>query len=387
MRALETLEERHVVAPFKAPDQLPEKVLRRDPRKTALLSLIPGLGQLYNGETGKGLLFLSVTISNMVVFTCMVFSEEIIRALAQQAASMQMSIDWDLVKTLRVFHAGSPAFLIYVGLLLSFITYAMRDAYDQARRAQQGAVYAKYFLGLPEAASGSYLVHYAVTASATIFVLFMVAPAKPTEQAIDIELVEPEKPAPPPPAPKQPDIPKTQEKIILPKRVELPKPVDQPKPVEKPLPNQVAVAIPTDAPSALSLAPQGATSDPTPAADAGATGSGDPASAGSGDSGEVDFGPYLQEMQRRIKKAWFPPKGNESKRITVKFKIKRSGDVRSIRLVESSGLSIADNAAIAAVEQAAPFPPLPAGADDEIVIKFTFDYNVFNGTGSGLKSF
>ena len=112
-----------------------------------------------------------------------------------------------------------------------------------------------------------------------------------------------------------------------------------------------------------------------------------PPSTGTGDSAEIDFGPYVQEMTRRIKKAWFPPKGNESKRITVKFKIKRSGDVRSIRLIESSGLSIADNAAIAAVEQAAPFPPLPAGADDEISIKFTFDYNVFNGTSSGVRSF
>jgi len=386
MRALETLEERHVVAPGKEEHELPVKVLRRDPRRAAMLSLIPGLGQLYNGETGKGMLFLAVSLANVIVFASMIFSDELVRVLARQAASMQLTLDWDLVKTLQVFHTGSAAFLIYVGLLLSFITYAMRDAYDQARRARQGAVYAKFFLGLPEAASGSYLVHYAFIAAATTFVLFMVAPSKPAEQAIDIELIEPEKPSPPPPAPKREE-PQKPEKIILPKKVELPKPVDQPKPVEKPLPNQVAVAVPTDQPAPLSLAPQGAVSDPAPAADSGASGSGDPGSTGTGDSAEIDFGPYVQEMTRRIKKAWFPPKGNESKRITVKFKIKRSGDVRSIRLIESSGLSIADNAAIAAVEQAAPFPPLPTGADDEISIKFTFDYNVFNGTSSGVRSF
>jgi TonB family protein len=91
-------------------------------------------------------------------------------------------------------------------------------------------------------------------------------------------------------------------------------------------------------------------------------------------------------MQRRIKKAWFPPKGNESKRISLKFKVAKSGQVTRIRLVESSGLQIADAAAITAIETASPFAPLPAGAPDQVEIKFTFDYNVFNGGQAALRN-
>ena len=98
-----------------------------------------------------------------------------------------------------------------------------------------------------------------------------------------------------------------------------------------------------------------------------------------GQSTEVDFGSYLAEMQRRIKKAWYPPRGNESKRITVKFKLSRTGNVSAIRLEKSSGISIADDAAIAAVEQASPFPSLPPGSPEKVDIRFTFDYNIFGG--------
>ena len=95
---------------------------------------------------------------------------------------------------------------------------------------------------------------------------------------------------------------------------------------------------------------------------------------------EVDFSSYLAEMQRRIKRAWHPPKGNESKTVTFKFKVSSDGSVARIRLVKSSGVTITDNAAKVAIEQAAPFPPLPQGAPEEVDIRFTFDYNIFNGT-------
>jgi len=98
---------------------------------------------------------------------------------------------------------------------------------------------------------------------------------------------------------------------------------------------------------------------------------------------DVDFGPYMADLQRRIKRAWFPPKGNESKRVKVVFKVHRDGQMTNLRMVTSSGLTIADQAALKAVENAAPFRPLPAGAPDDVDIEFTFDYNVFNGGGVG----
>jgi TonB family protein len=98
---------------------------------------------------------------------------------------------------------------------------------------------------------------------------------------------------------------------------------------------------------------------------------------------DVDFGPYMADLQRRIKKHWFPPKGNESKKVVVVFKVHSGGELSALRLDRSSGVAIADNAALKAVEDAAPFRPLPAGAPDSVDIQFTFDYNVFTGRGTG----
>ena len=98
---------------------------------------------------------------------------------------------------------------------------------------------------------------------------------------------------------------------------------------------------------------------------------------------DVDFGPYMADLQRRIKRAWFPPKGQESKRVVVVFKIHRNGELSHLRLDHTSGMAIADQAALNAVQNAAPFRPLPPGAPEDVDIQFTFDYNVFGGGGHG----
>ena len=97
---------------------------------------------------------------------------------------------------------------------------------------------------------------------------------------------------------------------------------------------------------------------------------------------EPDFGPYMRDLQRRIKMNWDPPKGNESKRVVLLFKIAKDGRLLSCSVFKSSGLPSADKAAINAVQLTAPFRPLPVeykGAS--IDIQFTFDYNVFGASG------
>lgn len=96
---------------------------------------------------------------------------------------------------------------------------------------------------------------------------------------------------------------------------------------------------------------------------------------------EPDFGPYMRELQRRIKMNWEPPKGNESKRVVLLFRIGRDGRLLSNKIYKSSGVPVADNAAKAAVELTAPFKPLPPEyKGDSVDIQFTFDYNVFGAT-------
>ena len=93
---------------------------------------------------------------------------------------------------------------------------------------------------------------------------------------------------------------------------------------------------------------------------------------------EPNWGPYMRDLERRIKRNWSPPKGNESKRVVVYFKVGRDGRLLSLKTQKSSGLPDADNAATSAVELSAPFRPLPPEyKDNDIDIQFTFDYNVY----------
>ena len=97
---------------------------------------------------------------------------------------------------------------------------------------------------------------------------------------------------------------------------------------------------------------------------------------------EPDFGPYMRELQRRIKMNWNPPKGNESKRVVLLFKIAKDGRLLSCSVFKSSGLPSADSAAVNAVKLTAPFKPLPAEFKGQSIdIQFTFDYNVFGASG------
>lgn len=95
---------------------------------------------------------------------------------------------------------------------------------------------------------------------------------------------------------------------------------------------------------------------------------------------EPDFGPWMRELQSKIKRNWDPPKSDQSKRVVLVFTVAKDGRLIRVRVARSSGIPSADQAAKAAVEYSAPFKPLPRefrGSD--IDINFTFDYNVFGG--------
>lgn len=348
-----------------------------DPKRAALLSLLPGLGQLYIGEKFRGSLFLAVSLVNLTLFVAMAFPLLLAGALGQIGGVFHLELNPDLMRPLLRGHGAGFVIFVWFMLYASYVLFSVRSAYDHAVRIHKGRKYAPMALGLPEAVSGSYLFHYAFMACCLLVLLFVVAPKPPVEQATDIELVEP---PPPEPAAKPKAAPP---KVEPPKTIEPPKP-EPPKPVPPPKVTPVAVAVPTDAPSpdAVALAPSAPSTPPTTT-----SGSGDPgASSGSGDSSDIDYGAYLANMQRKIKKAWFPPRGNESKTVTLKFKIHKNGEVTDIRLAKGSGISQVDDAATQAVQSAAPFGPLPAGSPDVIDIKFTFDYNVFNAGGGGFGS-
>ena len=532
-----------------------------------MLSLfLPGLGQIYNGQTRKGLLFIGVSIINFFILLQLIFTRTLVDSLVNFGLAFHMKPNPELLIALRHFHFGSPPSIILFGFFISFIAYAIRDAYDHASLAQRRQIYPEYVLEMPEATSGSYLAHFALLLTCFILAFFFLIPSRPLPQITDIEFIQNQPPVqkkiiaprraqhasenagkhekrevtPPSPAPKAPSQP-VQKAAPKPAPQPVPQPQPRPtphvtptpKPTPAPRPTPTPVARPVPVPSphpspaptphpsphpspsptpsfkptpsaaphanpmptpffhpgasfspnpspAPSLSPGrsgspiptpspsvgagaghgGSAPAPTPIAMAGpgssgggapspipttgggarnvgggtgpapapsrassrnssgggpgggpaiavapsiprAASGGGPGSAGEGIRGnpdansnsgkapsvaaqaDVDFGPYMADLQRRIKRAWFPPKGNESKRVVVVFKIHKGGELSNLRLERGSGVAIADQAALKAVENAAPFRPLPAGASDDVDIQFTFDYNVFQG-GSGV---
>ena len=209
---------------------------------------------------------------------------------------------------------------------------------------------------------------------------------------------------------KKPDLtpPKTPPKIVT-----APKPVAQPKlappnPFSIPVPKveEPKAVAPTGGPvtsgpivsgspsgSPSPVMTQGGSSSAGSRGSAYSLGGGSPGNPGPGNPNgapgvdalkEPDFGPYMLELQRRIKRNWHPPRGNESKRVVLLFKVSRDGRLLSLRTVDSSGNSESDSAALDAVKVSAPFRPLPPEyRGQDIDIQFTFDYNVFS-IGGGL---
>ncbi len=95
----------------------------------------------------------------------------------------------------------------------------------------------------------------------------------------------------------------------------------------------------------------------------------------------VDFGPYMADMQRRIKRYWSPPEGEEKKRIEVGFKVNKDGQVSDYHIINSMGSAAAEAAAMKALIDASPLSPLPPGSATSVNIQFTFDFALANPRG------
>jgi TonB family protein len=94
--------------------------------------------------------------------------------------------------------------------------------------------------------------------------------------------------------------------------------------------------------------------------------------AGSGVSGggnalkldvvDFPFPHYITRIQYRIENNWEPPFSGQGQLLaTVYFKIIRSGEITEVKLEQSSGDIVFDQAAQRAVYNANPLPPLPEG--------------------------
>ncbi len=89
---------------------------------------------------------------------------------------------------------------------------------------------------------------------------------------------------------------------------------------------------------------------------------------------DIDYGPFMQDLQRRIQQSWKPASIDKADQVTLMFSLHKDGSliVSSLSTVKSSSPE-AEAAARQAVIAASPgFRPLPEGSPDPVRIEFTF---------------
>lgn len=89
---------------------------------------------------------------------------------------------------------------------------------------------------------------------------------------------------------------------------------------------------------------------------------------------EIDFGPYMKNLQKIIKANWHPVEESEGKKVVVLFKINKNGALGKIKIYKSSGNEAFDKQASSVISHSSPFPPLPKEfVGNSIDVQFTFD--------------
>ena len=78
------------------------------------------------------------------------------------------------------------------------------------------------------------------------------------------------------------------------------------------------------------------------------------------DEADFQFPLYIQQMLAAVSRNWVRPRGDETAGCVVWFQISRQGAIVDSKLETTSSLAHFDRSALRAVQNAAPFPPLPA---------------------------
>jgi TonB family protein len=77
------------------------------------------------------------------------------------------------------------------------------------------------------------------------------------------------------------------------------------------------------------------------------------------DNPDFKFGYYLDQLLSAIDAKWARPPLGDKVECTIGFRIQRDGSIAELTVARSSGYNSFDLAALHAVQNASPFPPLP----------------------------
>jgi protein TonB len=146
-------------------------------------------------------------------------------------------------------------------------------------------------------------------------------------------------------------------------RIEEPKPEAPVTPPPKPPPKAAEKTVPisafgkstqkgSDNPPVAPVAPAEPATPAIPVGGSGVTGI---------EGGYFPYTIYIDRMQTLIGGHWFRPQVGPGTTTTVQFSIERDGTIRDARTESASGNGTFDRAALRAVLEASPLPPLPFG--------------------------
>ena len=93
---------------------------------------------------------------------------------------------------------------------------------------------------------------------------------------------------------------------------------------------------------------------------------------------DVNIGPYLDTLRRQVEQQWHPEVSSSSEQTIIYFSVSRTGQLSDLRVFQASSSTLTDQAALKAVQQAAPFKPLPDGFQAaQLNIQFRFNINIY----------
>ena len=86
---------------------------------------------------------------------------------------------------------------------------------------------------------------------------------------------------------------------------------------------------------------------------------------------------YLGQLREVLEKAKINPRTRLAGTVVVRFRVAAGGQLVSREITTSSGSKVLDEAAVAVLERAAPFPPMPTGvaSGEPMVVTVPFEFN------------
>lgn len=91
----------------------------------------------------------------------------------------------------------------------------------------------------------------------------------------------------------------------------------------------------------------------------------------------IDYTSYIKMLQKKVKSNWKLSRNRQSKHVTFLITILKDGNLKTSKIIESSGDSAFDASAQGAIDKTFPIQPFPIDAkENSLNIELKLDYNL-----------